>query len=168
MIFWCGNDADRRNIFCPFGRHYRLRRVHLIGLFRSGASTLFSIILNLQLNGNLPGILGALGGGVLAGLTIAIIQQLRHKTSAVPIFFSFCFMGTLVSAGQMLMTYGFKFCQSWEGGMVLFTEVISAVFIGVFFFGDQLTLRFGIGSLMIFISVMAMQMGLRHPATRID
>jgi len=33
--------------------------------------------------------------------------------------------------------------------------------IGIFFFGDQLTLRFGIGSLLIFISVVAMQVRLK-------
>jgi len=71
--------------------------------------------------------------------------------------------GTVITsfAGQILMTHGFKYCQSWEGGMVLSTEVILTVIIGIFFFGDQLTLRFGIGSLLIFISVVAMQIRLK-------
>lgn len=150
------------------------------------------VISGLRVGDNFFGMIIALIGGLLAGLTVAIIKELRYETGSVPIYFSLCAVGTLITAGpflmnpqvpvtmtdwvliagtvitsfvgQMLMTHGFKFCQSWEGGMLLSTEVILTVMIGVFFFGDQLTLQFGIGSLLIFISVLAMQLGIKHQA----
>lgn len=148
------------------------------------------IISGLRIGDNFFGMIIALVGGLMGGLTVAIIKELRYKTGPVPIYFSLCAVGTLITAGpffmnpqvpvtmidwvlipgtviasfvgQMLMTYGFRFCQSWEGGMLLSTEVILTVMMGVFFFGDQLTLQFGIGSLLIFISVIAMQFGIKH------
>ncbi len=152
------------------------------------------VILELRVEGDWMGMVIAVVGGVLAGLTVAIIKELRYETGSVPIYFSLCAVGAVITmgpflmspqvpttatdwmlmsgivitsfVGQMLMTHGFKFCQSWEGGMLLSTEVILAVVIGVFFFGDQLTLRFGIGSLFIFISVLAMQIGLKPQIPR--
>ncbi len=148
------------------------------------------VISGLQMGDNFLGMIVALVGGLLAGLTVAIIKELRYETGSVPIYFSLCAVGTVITVGpflmdpqvpvtlmdwvlisgtvitsfvgQMLMTHGFKFCQSWEGGMLLSTEVILTVMMGVFFFGDQLTFRFGIGSLLIFVSVLAMQLGVKR------
>lgn len=166
-------------------------RLSLISILWLGLTFLGVVIISgLQVGGNFPGMVVALVGGLLAGLTVAIIKELRFETGSLPIYFSLCAVGTLITvgpflmkpqlpvtsmdwvlisgivitsfAGQMLMTYGFKFCQSWEGGMLLSTEVILAVMMGVFFFGDQLTFRFGVGSLLIFISVLAMQLGIKQ------
>lgn len=168
-------------------------RLTMISILWLGLTILgVMVIFELQGGGTVFGMIIALVGGLLAGLTVAIIKELRYKTGSVPIYFSLCAVGTLITAvpflmspqvpvtmidwvlisgtvitsfvGQMLMTHGFKFCQSWEGGMLLSTEVILTVMMGVFFFGDQLTFRFGLGSLLIFISVLAMQFGIKRQA----
>ena len=166
-------------------------RLTMISILWLGLTFLGVVIISgLQVGENFVGMIVVLVGGLLAGLTVAIIKELRYETGSVPIYFSLCAVGTVITvgpflmnpqvpvtlmdwvlisgtvitsfAGQMLMTYGFKFCQSWEGGMLLSTEVILTMIMGVFLFGDQLTFRFGIGSLLIFVSVLAMQLGVKR------
>ena len=56
-------------------------------------------------------------------------------------------------AAQLLMNQGFKYCRSWEGGVYLTFEVLFTSIFAIWFLGDPLTWRFGLGGAIIFLSV---------------
>lgn len=141
-----------------------------------------TILLDFKLGGNFIGYALGFTGGVFAGLTITLIKKLRAKNGPVVIYLYFCLFGMLVafppfisnptipdSAGDWLMTggivfcsiiaqlsmnQGFKYCQSWEGGLFLSGEMIFVAFFGVLYLGEPTTWRFWIGGLLILSSVL--------------
>ena len=143
-----------------------------------------AVIFDVRLEGAVAGQCIALVAGVLAGLTISIIKKLRDTNGSVVIYLFFCLMGTAIClpgfaanphlpvtkvdgvilaaiavtsmCGQLLMNQGFKFCRSWEGGLFLTSEVVFTALFGIGFLGERLTWRFGLGGLLIFASVIAL------------
>ena len=52
-------------------------------------------------------------------------------------------------AAQLLMNQGFQYCKSWEGGLILTSEVVFTALLGILFLGEIFNWRFGYGSLLI-------------------
>lgn len=145
-----------------------------------GVGTLF----DFRLGGTLLGQAMALFGAVFAGLTVTLIRSLREKNGPVIIYLYFCTMGALVTApkfiltpllpgthlewvmvlgivftsltAQLLMNQGFFYCRGWEGGVFMSSEVIFTGIVGIVFLGDPVTLRFWVGGILIFGSVVAL------------
>jgi len=136
-----------------------------------------AIILDFKLGGTLPGQIMAVVAAILAGLTISIIKKLRENHGSVIIYFYFCLIGAVISLGpflsaprmprggsewliisgilftsisaQLLMTHGFRYCKSWEGGLFMTSEVIFIAIIGILFLNETVGGRFCIGGLLI-------------------
>lgn len=149
-----------------------------------------AVLLDFSLQTSGIGQLLALLAGALAGLTITLIKTLRAHNGPVIIYFYLCLVGfavtlpafvsaphwpataleisiviaiiTLATAGQLFMNQGFHYCQSWEGGLYMTSEVVFATLLGVMFFSENLTLRFWLGGGLIFLSAMAFNL---RPAT---
>ena len=128
----------------------------------------------------------AITGAVFAGLTVTIIKKLRetHRTGVVYMYF--CIIGTCITfpafisqpqlpeswkdgamlaiivvasvIGQLLMTKGLRYCKSWEGGVLMTTELVFTSLLGILLLHEQVTWRFWLGGLLILGSVMALQM----------
>jgi drug/metabolite transporter (DMT)-like permease len=52
-------------------------------------------------------------------------------------------------AAQLLMNQGFQYCKSWEGGLLLTSEVVFTSMLGIVFLGEIVSWRFGLGGLLI-------------------
>lgn len=151
-----------------------------IAMVLLGAGVLF----DFKLAGGLLGQTMALVGGAFAGLTVTLIKTLRQNNGPVVIYFYFCTMGMLVTlpkfildpvvpstpmslsmiagivlaslTAQLLMNQGFFYCKGWEGGVLMSSEIIFTAITGIIYLGDPTTLRFWIGGLMVFCSVVAL------------
>lgn len=127
----------------------------------------------------------AVTAAVFAGLAITVIKKLRETHRTVVVYMYFCMVGAAVSfpafiahprlpetfqegglaaivvlasfAGQILMTRGFRYCKSWEGAVLLTTELIFTSLLGILFLHEQVTWRFWTGGLLILGSVVALQ-----------
>jgi len=145
-----------------------------------------AIILDFKLEGTLPGQIMAVVAAILAGLTISIIKKLRENHGSVIIYFYFCLIGACISlgpfltaprmprggsewliiggilftsiSGQLLMTHGFRYCKSWEGGLFMTSEVIFIAIIGIMFLNETVGGRFYIGSLLIIFSAISINL----------
>ncbi|MGD8366772.1 MAG: DMT family transporter [Desulfobacterales bacterium] len=147
-----------------------------------------AVLYDFTLAGTLTGQLMAVGSALFAGLTISLIQKLRETNGPVIIYFYLCLIGTFIAAGpfladpripekpwqwavvaailvtsivaQLLMNEGFKYCKSWEGGVLMTSEVIFSTLFGVYLLGETVGWRFWAGAVMIVGSAAAMN--LRH------
>lgn len=141
------------------------------------------VLLDFKLDGKLFGYVTGLSSGVFAGLTVNLIKRLREKDGPVVIYLYFCILGALVSlpayiadpripasgvdwmmAGgiaatsvlaQLLMTQGFRYCRSWEGGIYLTGEMVFTAILGIVFLGEAVSRRFWIGGFLILTSTIA-------------
>ncbi len=163
-----------------YGEKIGKLEIACIVLVLVGVGALF----DFRLGGTFFGQAMALFGAVFAGLTVTLIRSLREKNGPVIIYLYFCTMGTLVTApkfimtpmlpgtplewvmvlgiiftsltAQLLMNQGFFYCKGWEGGVFMSSEVIFTGIVGIVFLGDPVTLRFWVGGLLIFGSVVAL------------
>jgi drug/metabolite transporter (DMT)-like permease len=136
------------------------------------------VIFDYQFGAAVFGQMMAVLAGVFAGLTVSIIRKLRARNGTAIIYLYFCIVGTAVTfpsyiadpriptttiewlcvggivttslVAQLLMTYGFQYCRSWEGGLYLMTEVIFTTLLGILFFIEIVDWRFYAGGLLIF------------------
>ena len=142
------------------------------------------VIFDYEFGGAMFGQIMALSAGIFAGLTVSIIRKLRASNGSVIIYLYFCMLGTLITlpsyiadpripttaiewlcvggivstslVAQLLMTHGFQYCKSWEGGLYLMTEVIFTSLLGIIFFIEILDWRFWAGGLLIFGSAVGL------------
>jgi len=163
-----------------YGEKIGKLEIACIVLVMIGVGALF----DFRLGGTFFGQAMALFGAVFAGLTVTLIRSLREKNGPVIIYLYFCTMGTLVTAprfimtpilpatpmewvmvlgiiftsltAQLLMNQGFFYCKGWEGGVFMSIEVIFTGIVGIVFLGDPVTLRFWVGGILIFGSVVAL------------
>ena len=163
-----------------YGEKIGKLEIACIVLVMVGVGALF----DFRLGGTFFGQAMALFGAVFAGLTVTLIRSLREKNGPVIIYLYFCTMGTLVTApkfimtpmlpgtplewvmvlgiiftsltAQLLMNQGFFYCKGWEGGVFMSSEVIFTGIVGIVFLGDPVTLRFWVGGILIFGSVVAL------------
>jgi len=131
--------------------------------------------------GYAAGILSA----IFAGLTIAIIRQLKQTNGSVIIYLYFCLVGSMVTApfflqspvlplsfnqilvcggiiltsigGQLLMNHGFGHCRSWEGGLYMTSEVLLTAIAGIILFRDPVGWHFFSGGTLILGGAVAIQ-----------
>ncbi len=166
--------------FLIYGERIGKLEIACIAMVVIGVAVLF----DFQLAGGLFGQTMAIIGGVFAGLTVTLIRSLREKNGPVIIYLYFCTMGSMVTfpkfvmhpifpstpmegvmiigiifssvTAQLLMNQGFFYCKGWEGGVFMSSEVIFTAVVGIVFLGEPTALRFWIGGLMIFGSVVAL------------
>jgi len=120
----------------------------------------------------------ALGSGILSGVIMVIIRELRKTESAWSIFFYFSVFGAIyagvmtvpvfeiptwlgwtlmlvaasfATAGQIAMTWGFKYCTAAEGGILSMASAPMGVLLGLVFLGEKLTLVEGAGVLLALV-----------------
>jgi drug/metabolite transporter (DMT)-like permease len=144
------------------------------------ALTGVGVLMDFKFQGALFGqIMGAVSG-VLAGLTVSMVRELRKTHSSAMIYFYFCLIGGILSfgpfmadphlpqnagewgliggllivatGGQLLMTQGFQYCKSWEGGLFLTTELLFTTLFGIVFLCETVSWRFWIGGTLILTS----------------
>jgi drug/metabolite transporter (DMT)-like permease len=175
-------------LYSPWFFGDRISKIEIICIIMalSGVSVLFSF----NLEGALSGQVMALIGAVFAALTVTLIKQLRENHGAVVIYFHFCLVGTAVSlipftvaphlpqsaqdwlliAGviavpvlaQLLMHHGFRYCRSWEGGLLMTSELIFTAIIGIVFLSEPATWHFWAGGLMIVASATILNLSNTH------
>jgi len=143
-----------------------------------------AIFFDIQMGGSFLGQALAVLGSLFAGLTVTLIRSLREKNGPVIIYLYFCAMGSLITApkfflapifpsnplewtmvlgiiftsltAQLLMNQGFFYCKGWEGGVFMSSESIFTATVGIVFLGEPATVRFWVGGLLIFFSVVAL------------
>jgi len=143
-----------------------------------------AVFFEFKMGGSLFGQMMAVLASLFAGLTVTLIRSLRKKNGPVIIYLYFCAMGTLITApkiilspvlpgnplewvmvlgiiftsltAQLLMNQGFFYCKSWEGGVFMSSEIIFTATVGIVFLGEPATVRFWLGGLLIFFSVVAL------------
>ena len=65
----------------------------------------------------------------------------------------------LTSIGaQLLMNHGFQYCSSWEGGLLMTSEVLFSTLFGILLLGETVGWRFWAGAALIVGSAAAMNM----------
>jgi len=143
-----------------------------------------AVLFDFEVGGSFLGQIMAVIGSIFAGMTVTLIRSLREKNGPVIIYLYFCAMGSLVTApkfimtpllpgsplewtmilgivftsltAQLLMNQGFFYCKGWEGGVFMSSEVIFTATVGIVFLGEPATVRFWVGGLLIFFSVVAL------------
>lgn len=166
--------------FLIYGERIGKSEIACIAVVVIGVGVLF----DFHLAGGGLGQIMALVGSVFAGMTVTLIRSLREKNGPVVIYLYFCTMGAIITfpkfimhpvfpstptewvmilgiiffsvSAQLSMNQGFFYCRGWEGGVFMSSEVIFTSLVGIVFMGDPATLRFWIGGLMIFGSVVAL------------
>ncbi len=136
-----------------------------------------AVLFDFRLTGSGHGQIMAIVGAVFAGLTVTLIRSLMEKNGPVIIYLYFCTMGTLLTlptflmtpiipasllewsmvigmvftsvAAQLLMNQGFSFCQGFEGGVYMSSEVVFTAIVGILFLNDPVTWHFFTGGLLI-------------------
>jgi drug/metabolite transporter (DMT)-like permease len=126
--------------------------------------------------GNVYGFLS----GLLGGLALVTVRELRRTESAASIFLSLCVFGALAglvamlaekpvwpdsfgwalligigvtsTIGQLLMTYAMRFTRAAEAGVIQMSAVIYASAAGVIWFDDPLNVRVIVGALLVIAS----------------
>ena len=139
-----------------------------------------AVLLDFKLDGKFIGYIMGLISAIFAGITVNLIKLLRENNGPVVIYFYFCMLGALISlpgyiadptiptggvewlmvAGiaissilaQILMNLGFKYCKSWEGGLLLTTEMVLTAFLGIVVLRELISWRFWTGASMILAS----------------
>lgn len=121
-------------------------------------------------------------GAVFCGITVVIIRKLHQTETSYEIFFAQCAVGTaflLVPAisggvsfgrlemgmllaigitaaiGQLIMTQGFRYLPVKTASLLSMSELVLNYSAGIFIFGESLTTRAVMGSLLIFASCLA-------------
>jgi drug/metabolite transporter (DMT)-like permease len=146
-----------------------------------------TVLFDFRLEGGLVGQTMALISGSFAGLTVSIVKKLRENNGPIIIYLYFCLLGTVITfprfisdpqsptnmydwlilagigcasiSAQLLMNEGFRYCKSWEGGLFLTSEVIFASVFGLVFLSESVTWRFWVGGILIFTSVVVLNLG---------
>ncbi len=166
--------------FLLYGERIGKSEISCIAIVMLGVGILF----DFKLTGGFLGQAMALAGGAFAGLTVTLIKTLTGKNGPVVIYLYLCTMGVLVTlpkfiihpiwpstpmalfmivslilvslSAQLLMNQGFYYCKSWEGGVLMSSEIIFTAAMGITILGDPTTWRFWVGGCMIFGSVVAL------------
>ena len=145
-----------------------------------------ALLVDPKSGGEMLGYGAGLFSAVFAGLTVAIIRQLKQTNGSVVIYLYFCLVGSMVTApfyfqapvlpfsldqillcggiilssivGQLLMNHGFGYCRSWEGGLYMTSEVLFTALAGIALFGDPIGWRFAAGGTLILGSAVMIQL----------
>jgi drug/metabolite transporter (DMT)-like permease len=142
------------------------------------------VILDSRLEGGILGQVMSLVGAAFAGIAVSAVKKARETNGPVIIYLYFCLAGAVISlvpfaahpqvpsstlewlvAGgivgtsliaQLLMNEGFHYCSSFEGSLLLTTEVLFVASWGIIFLHEPVTLQFCGGGAMILTSIIAL------------
>jgi drug/metabolite transporter (DMT)-like permease len=136
------------------------------------------------------GHLFGLFASALGALAMVMIRKARETNGALIIYFYFCLVGGSISfpffvqnfrmpdlqqgallvllglallVAQVMMNQGFKYCKAAEGSLFLMFELVFAGTAGVVIFKDPISLRFGLGALLIIGSGLGLNWMNRKP-----
>jgi len=171
---------------------YREEVSPLGALCIAGVLAGIALLFDFRWDGAAQGKALAVCASALAGLTVAFIKKLRATNGSATIYLYLCAMGLVVVfpgfvshpilpssglewglcaglvaatlAGQLLMNQGFAYCRSWEGGVFMSSEVVLTVAAGILVFGDPVSFRFWIGSLLVLGGAVALNLERALPA----
>jgi drug/metabolite transporter (DMT)-like permease len=143
-----------------------------------------AVILDSRLEGGILGQVMSLVGAAFAGIAVAAVKKARETNGPVIIYLYFCLAGAVISlvpfaadphlpssaqewlvaggivgtslVAQLLMNEGFHYCSSFEGSLLLTTEVFFVVSWGIIFLHEPVTMQFCGGSTMILASIIAL------------
>ena len=147
-----------------------------------------AVILDSRLQGSLLGQAMSLVGAALAGIALAAVKKARETNGPVIIYLYFCLAGVLISfipfvsdpqspssthewlilggivgtslIAQLLMNEGFRYCSSFEGSLLLTSEVPFATCWGIVFLHETVSWHFWVGATMIFASIIGLNRNL--------
>ena len=147
-----------------------------------------AVILDSRIEGSLLGQAMSLAGAALAGIALAAVKKARETNGPVIIYLYFCLAGALISfvpfaaapqlpssahewmvlggivctslIAQLLMNEGFHYCSSFEGSLLLTSEVPFVTFWGIVFLHETVTWNFWVGATMIFASIIGLNRNL--------
>lgn len=179
--------------FSPFFFGDRISKIE-IGCIAIALFGVF-ILFNFSLEGAVFGQAMALVGAVFAALTVSLIKKLRENHGSVIIYFNFCLVGAAASLipfatepqlprtpldglliigiiaisvlAQLSMHHGFRYCRSWEGGLLMTSELIYAAIFGIIFLSEPATWRFWVGGVMIIASAVTLNLVNRNNGTKV-
>jgi drug/metabolite transporter (DMT)-like permease len=146
-----------------------------------------AVFFDFRLEGGILGQVISLVGAVFAGLAVTSVKKLRETNGPVIIYFYFCITGTGITflpflsnpqwpassqewlfvggivglsiVAQLLMNQGFHYCKSWEGGLLLTSEVLFVSVWGIAFLGEAVSWHFWVGGTMILASMVGLNYG---------
>ena len=156
----------------------------------AGALVCFAGVVLIFWDSSSPSLLGdSLGllSGVLAGYSIHYTKRAREKNGAEIVYLAVCLSGILVTfwtapraltldlrsglillasavlgyGGQIAMTWGVKFMDASEAGILSFLKIPLVIFFGLFL-GEGLSLRFAAGTLVLVAGLAVAELGRRR------
>jgi drug/metabolite transporter (DMT)-like permease len=147
-----------------------------------------AVMLDSKLEGGLFGQVVSLVGAAFAGIAVAAVKKARETNGPVIIYLYFCLAGAAMSFvpfvadpqlptsahdwfvmggivatslfAQLLMNQGFHYCGSFDGGLLLTSEVLFVALWGIVFLHEPVTWRFLTGASMILVSILALNRGI--------
>ncbi len=154
------------------------------------------VMMDFHLADSIFGQLAAVVGAAFAGLTVTLIRHLRKENGPVVIYLYFCLLGFIITfpfflmdpkipgtmmdwgavaaivltsiTAQLLMNQGLHYCRSWEGGVLMSSELVITTLYGVVFLSEPSTWCFWIGCMLIMASALGFSIlpryGKRYPS----
>jgi drug/metabolite transporter (DMT)-like permease len=147
-----------------------------------------AVMLDSRLEGGLLGQVMSLVGAAFAGIAVAAVKKARATNGPVIIYLYFCLAGAVMSLvpfaaapqlptsaydwfivggivatsliAQLMMNQGFHYCGSFEGGLLLTSEVFFVACWGIIFLHEPVTWHFLAGASMILVSIVALNRGI--------
>jgi len=140
------------------------------------------LVINPDLQTINKGDLFGLLSGIISAFAIITLNMARKNDSTVVILFYLMSIGTVLNglvmlpvfvwphggqwlllltsaaagvAGQVCITYGYKYITARAGSLVSTSRIFYAVVLGMLIFSEDLTLRIAAGGLMILLSIVA-------------
>ncbi|MCL6518363.1 MAG: DMT family transporter [Armatimonadetes bacterium] len=166
-------------IFTPIFGALLIKERLRFGTILAVAAALTGLYLVIQPNFShiRTGDIYGLAAGVISGLAIVIIRELRKTESAISIFFSFCVFGALAgligmlfegavlpnfygwlvlsvmgitsTVGQLSMTYALRWSRAGEAGIIQMTTVIYSSIAGILWLGDPFNWMILLGAIIV-------------------
>ena len=156
----------------------RLRRISLVPVL--AALVGIYLVVNPTFGGIRTGDLYGLGSGIMAGLAIVTVRELRRTEPATVVFFSLCSFGIIIAgvtlavqrpvaldgvgwailagmaatstAAQLILTHAFRYVRAGEGSLIAMTTVIYSSLAGILLFHEPFTARFAAGAALVMAS----------------
>ena len=153
-----------------------------------------AVMLDSRLEGGLVGQVMSLVGAAFAGIAVAAVKKARETNGPVIIYLYFCLAGAAMSfvpfvahpqlptsaydwfivggivttslIAQLLMNQGFHYCGSFDGGLLLTSEVLFVALWGIIFLHEPVTWNFLVGGSIILVSIIALNRGVLLAETR--
>ncbi len=143
-----------------------------------------AVFFDFRPEGSVLGQVISVVGAAFSGFALATLRKARETNNAVMIYLYFCLTGAIVTfvpfvsnpqlpvsaidwvvvsgivltslVAQLLMNEGFHYCRSFEGSLMLTSELIFVAAWGLVFLGETATWRFWVGAGMIFASMIGL------------